>query len=444
MGGHSNILPLLGTLKLRWDGAKGLTAERAYWLAWSRIKDVGPVTIKRLWEHFGSLAKAWQAPAGALLAVDGIGLLSAEKIVSLRPKLNPEALLVQHEQKNAAFWTPADAGYPVLLFAINDPPPVLYYRGGLRLNERPTVLTVGMVGTRRPSAYGKRWTQRLSSALTRQGAIVISGLAAGIDTEAHTSCLNNRGLTVAVLGTGVDVVYPKHNQSLYERIVQEGGLVVSEYPDGTGPDRAHFPQRNRIIAGLSRAILVTEAPARSGALITSRLANDYGREVYALPSSLDNVQGMGCLQAIEQGAQMILGEQLLVETLAELPAVEVRSPHLSPRPTVNPNVTQSSAAHPIAGVVPESDSVAPNETAADLSATSDPSVSTPSSVAQPIPELSPVLSQVLAAVPIEPAVLDYIVPLTQVNPGEVLGALVQLELMGLVTQLPGMHYQRAC
>ncbi|MEL7354821.1 MAG: DNA-processing protein DprA [Cyanobacteria bacterium J06560_5] len=429
------MLTPLGTLKLRWDGATGLTAERAYWLAWSRIKDVGPVTIKRLWEHFGSLAEAWQAPAGELLAVDGIGLLSAEKIVALRPNLNPEALLVKHEQENAAFWTPADAGYPVLLFAINDPPPVLYYRGGLRLNERPTVLTVGMVGTRRPSAYGKRWTQRLSSALTRQGAIVISGLAAGIDTEAHTSCLNNRGLTVAVLGTGVDVVYPKHNQSLYERIVQEGGLVVSEYPDGTGPDRAHFPQRNRIIAGLSRAILVTEAPARSGALITSRLANDYGREVYALPSSLDNVQGMGCLQAIEQGAQMILGEQLLVETLAELPVVEVRSPHLS---------INSSATHSIAGVVPEPDQVASNETAADPSATSGPSVPAPSLVAQPIPELSPVLSQVLAAVPIEPAVLDYIVPLTQVNPGEVLGALVQLELMGLVTQLPGMHYQRAC
>ncbi|MEL6815232.1 MAG: DNA-processing protein DprA [Cyanobacteria bacterium J06598_3] len=303
-----------------------MRAERAYWLAWSRIKDVGPVTIKRLWEHFGSLALAWRASAGELLEVDGIGLLSAEKIVALRPKLeDPEKLLVQHEQENVAFWTPADPDYPALLFAINDPPPLLYYRGKLRLNDVPNALTVGMVGTRRPSAYGKRWTQRLSTHLTRQGALIVSGLAAGIDTEAHTSCLHSQGLTVAVLGTGVDVVYPKQNQGLYNQIVS-AGLVVSEYPDGTLPDRAHFPQRNRIIAGLSRAILVTEAPARSGALITSRLANEYCREVYALPCSLDNVQGEGCLRAIEQGAQMILGEQVLAEALAMLPPMAVPFP----------------------------------------------------------------------------------------------------------------------
>ncbi|MEM9092909.1 MAG: DNA-processing protein DprA [Cyanobacteria bacterium P01_F01_bin.53] len=302
----------------------------------------------------------------------------------------------------------------------------VYYRGPLRLNESPNTLTVGVVGTRRPSAYGRRWTQRLSRHLTHQGSIIISGLAAGIDTEAHASCLAQQGQTVAVLGTGVDVVYPKRNQSLYDQIVATG-LVVSEYPDGTSPDKTHFPQRNRIIAGLSRATLVTEAPGRSGALITSRLANDYGREVYALPASLDNVQGMGCLQAIAQGAQLILGEQALAEALAGLPPVEIDVPSqvaqsLGEQATANsqsPNMTQSA---PSAGVV---SSVEPS---AEQRATVD--------------ALPPILKKVWEAVPIEPAVLDQIVPLTKINPGEVMGALVQLELMGLVTQLPGMHYQR--
>jgi DNA processing protein len=405
-----------------------VTAERAYWLAWSQVKGVGPVTIKHLWEHFGSLAIAWEASASELLAVDGIGLLSAEKIAPQRRSLNPEALLAQHEKDNKAFWTPADADYPALLFAINDPPPVLYYRGNLRLNDRPETLSVGMVGTRRPSSYGKRWTQRVSRQLTRQGAIIVSGLAAGIDTEAHSSCLNAQGATVAVLGTGVDVVYPQQNHELYQQIVATG-LVLSEYPDGTAPDKAHFPQRNRIIAGLSRAILVMEAPARSGALITSRLANDYCREVYALPSSLDNSQGEGCLNLIDQGAQMILGEQPLIEALEAIPPIEL----------VLPGRMQASDSHEM----PCEIALANRDTAPLFSGLhSTRSHLSQALELQPMPNLSPILSQVLEAVPVEPAVLDHIVQLAQLETGEVLAALLQLEILGLVTQLPGMQYQK--
>lgn len=395
-----------------------MATERAYWLAWSRVKDVGPVILKRLWEQFGSLSIAWEAPASELLSVDGIGLLVAENIVRQRPKLNPEALLAQHEAKNPSFWTPADADYPALLFAINDPPPLLYYRGNLRLTD-PNRMTVGIVGTRRPSTYGKRWTQRLSNRLTASGAMIISGLAAGIDTDAHTSCLLQKGSTVAVVGTGVDVVYPKQNQRLYEQIL-ETGLVVSEYPDGTGPDRTHFPRRNRIIAGLSRAILVTEAPARSGALITARLANDYCREVYALPCSLDNEQGEGCLHLIGQGAQIILSDRALIESLEALPAVDV--------PADPKNATAS-----------DDVSSFPNTASADAPETP----LDPNSAEMPLPELTPLLSQVLSAVSIEPMLLDGIVARSQVDTGSVLGALVQLELSGLVVQLPGMQYQRA-
>ncbi|MGD1897697.1 MAG: DNA-processing protein DprA [Phormidesmis sp.] len=391
-----------------------MASERAYWLAWTKIKDVGPVTIKRLWEHFGELAIAWQASASDLLLVDGIGLLSAEKIVRQRPMLDPEEILTKHEQENRSFWTPADPDYPSLLFAINDPPPVLYYRGKFRLND-PNLLTVGIVGTRRPSAYGKRWTQRLSRGLTEQGATIISGLAAGIDTEAHTSCLNQQGRTVAVMGTGVDRVYPARNQSLYAQVV-ETGLVISEYPDGTGPDRTHFPQRNRVIAGLSRAILVTEAPARSGALITARLANEYCREVYALPSSLDNSQGEGCLRIIDQGAQIILSEQSLVEALAGLPSVDAEINQPALKTALDRSASKVSGSKILGSEAPQS--------------------------TKPLPELTPLLSQVLNAVSVEPVMLDRIVQSAEVDTGAVLGALVQLEISGLVVQLPGMQYQR--
>ncbi len=370
---------------------------------------MGPVSIKRLWEHFGSLEVAWRASAGDLLAVDGIGLLIAEGITAQRPKLDPEALLAQHEKENKAFWTPADADYPALLFAINDPPPVLYYHGDLRLNDL-SGLSVGIVGTRSPSPYGKRWTQNLSTRLVQAGAVIVSGLAQGIDTYAHESCLQAGGLTVAVVGTGVDRVYPAQNVKLHRQIV-ETGLVLSEYPDGTGPDRKHFPQRNRIIAGLSRAILVTEAPEKSGALITARLANDYCREVYALPCSLDNEKGLGCLRVIAQGAQMILGEQALIDALVELPPVNVVTP--APVKTL------------VAGEQ-------------GLSTQLRPLVET-----VPVPDLSPFFTQVLNAVSVEPISLDQIVLSAQTNVGEVLGALTYLELLELVTQVPGgTQYQR--
>lgn len=401
-----------------------MATERAYWLAWSTIKHVGPVTIKRLWEHFGSLAVAWQTPANELLAVDGIGLLTAERIDVVRKTLNPARLLAQHEQENESFWTPADPEYPALLLAITDPPPVLYYRGALRLNDMPRTLTVGIVGTRRPSSYGRRWTQRLSCELTRQGGVIVSGLAAGIDTEAHTSCLDQQGMTVAVLGTGVDVVYPQRNAALYRRIVDRG-LVVSEYPDGTGPDKTHFPQRNRIIAGLSRAVLVAEAPARSGALITARLANDYCREVYALPCALDNKQGEGCLNLIQQGAQIVVGEAALTEALEALPALDRQLPMsdegmskaAEALPSGQDSINEESPAASVAG---------------DAVGTATETV-----------DLSPLLAQVLAAVSVEPALLDQIVLQTQRETGPVLGALVELELLGLVTQLPGMQYRLA-
>lgn len=384
--------------------------ERAYWLAWSQIKDVGPVLIKRLHERFGSLGVAWQAEPADLLTVDGIGLVTADQIRGMRSQLNPAQLLKNHEAQYPHFWTPADPDYPDLLREIPDPPPVLYHRGPLRPNDSPGI-TIAIVGTRHPSPYGRRWTQRLSRRLSQQH-IIASGMANGIDTYAHQSCLDNNGQTIAVLGTGVDVIYPRNNAQLYKRIL-ETGLILSEYPDGTPPDRRHFPRRNRIIAGLSHATLVTEAPERSGALITAYLANDYGRHVYALPDGLDNPTCRGCLILINTGAAMVMGENQLVKDLLNLGLT-------------TPNVGNGEGLD------------APQE--------NNNKSNNPTNLSEPQPatkiDLDADLQHIFQMIPDVPISLDNLVEATQLDTSVLLSGLLQLELAGVIAQLPGGQYQR--
>ena len=378
-------------------------AERAYWLAWAQAKGLGPVLLKRLCSHFGTLSAAWRASGADLLEVDGIGLGLGSGLVEYRQTVSPVDLLASHEQQHPNFWTPADADYPALLYEIADPPPLLYYRGRPELASALQIMpSVGVVGTRNPSDYGQRWTRRLVQQLVSHDVIVVSGLAKGVDRYAHQQALDSDGLTLAVLGTGVDQVYPSVNRDLHDRIARRG-LLLSEHPDGTPPDRAHFPRRNRIIAGLSRAVVVTEAPVRSGALITAQLANDYGRDVFAVPGSLDNLNSQGCLGLINQGAQMVLNDMTLIVALGQLP-------QLGPDPLADPS----------AGGRRDR-------------ATGNP---------MPPPPLSPAMAQVLATITDDPISLDALVQQLALPTGEVLAILVQLELMGLVTQLPGMRYQR--
>jgi DNA processing protein len=382
-----------------------LAKERAYWLAWSQIPGIGPILIRRLQSYFGALATAWTAEASELGGVEGFGIQTIEVVLQERRRIAPEALLQQHERSNPQFWTPADADYPQLLLETPDPPPVLYYKGCVEpLENQGIIPAVAIVGTRRPSDYGRRWARKLSKTLAQSGYTIVSGLAEGVDTEAHHSCLAASGRTIAVLGTGVDVVYPWRNQELAQQVTN-CGLLLSEYPTGTQPDRVNFPRRNRIIAGLSRATLVIEAPSRSGSLITARLANEYGRDVYALPGSLDNSRAKGCLELLNQGAQVILGEKELLTVLGDLPKLR-------------------------------SDFALPNAPTTQLSLLSEP----PS--VDLLATLEPTLKTVLLAVPLEPTNRDYIVEQTGLATGIVLSALLQLELMGLVSQLPGMRYQK--
>ncbi len=372
-----------------------MTEERTFWLAWSQIPGIGPVLLRRLQEHFGTLAAGWQASAKALLEVEGFGFGTVEVVVKERSRLDPEQLLIAHIKENPHFWTPADsAEYPRLLLETASPPPVLYYRGAVELQENQGIKPlVGIVGTRHPSEYGRRWTRKISTTLARNGFTIVSGLAEGIDTEAHHSCIEAGGRTIAVLGTGVDVVYPPQNRELYQKILAKG-LVLSEFPAKTPPDRAHFPRRNRIIAGISRAILVMEAPTRSGALITARFANDFGRDVYVLPGALDNPRSLGCLGLLSKGAQVILSEGHLLEML---------------------------------GAMPQLDFVEPQPTVEHL----------------PLPKLQPELQQVLDAIASESMPFDAIVQSSGYSTAVVSSALLQLELLGLVSQLPGMRYQRS-
>jgi DNA processing protein len=381
-------------------------SERAFWLAWGRMPRMGPLLVRRLQARFGRLELAWEATSAELAQVEGIGQQLLKGIDGARSAIgDPYELLDHHEQTNADFWTPADADYPARLASMQNGPICLYHRGQVCPAELAgTKPMVAIVGTREPSDYGRRWTQRLTMALVNQGVTIVSGMADGIDAEAHRAALAAGGRTIAVLGTGTDVIYPPCNNELYRDLLQRG-LVVSEYADGTPPDRGQFPARNRIIAGLCQAVLVIEAGARSGALITADIARSLNLDLFALPGSLDNPQAKGTLQLIAQGVRPILGESDLIEALAE---------HLGPVRQMSLNLSLDA----------RRDLVAP---AARL----------------PIPEtLDPLARRVLELLSLEPCGLDTIVDRSQLAAGQISGLLLQLELEGLVTQLPGMQYQR--
>lgn len=226
-----------------------------------------------------------------------------------------------------------DSRYPVNLKTIFDPPFLLYVRGTL-IQEDADALAI--VGTRRATVYGKLTTRRLARDLAREGVTVVSGMARGIDTEAHQGALEAGGRTIAVLGCGVDIVYPPENRGLMEEIIKKGA-VISEFSLGQQPDAPHFPQRNRIISGLSKGVLVVEAPLKSGALITANFALDQGRDVFAVPGNINNPNSHGTNQLIKEGAKLVESvedvlEELNFSELSQLKKekINAKNPSLSP------------------------------------------------------------------------------------------------------------------
>ena len=294
-------------------------SERRYWVSFHRISGVGSARIGRLLECFDSLEAAWLASDREIRAT-GLPSDVVTAILTERVQINPDRETTELERHGIQALTIEDDEYPRLLRHIPLPPPVLYVRGTLLPTDE---LAIGVVGTRRATSYGTDMTARISRGLAEAGVTVVSGLALGIDTTAHRIALEAGGRTIAVFGCGLDTIYPPRNRHLAERIIENGALV-SEYALGTKPDARNFPVRNRIISGLSRGVVVVEAPARSGALITTSFAADQGRDVFAVPGSALSSASAGCHELIRNGATLVTGAEQILDQL-DVARVEVQT-----------------------------------------------------------------------------------------------------------------------
>lgn len=278
--------------------------ELAYWVAFSRIIGIGPVSFRLLLTYFSDdVAAAWKA-SSTELALAGLGQKVIDSFIKQRASCNPQKELERLERLRVSVLTIKDRDYPTLLKDIPNSPPVLYVAGTLKKEEDQFAL--GVVGTRKASAYGRQVTEQFAKELAQGHVTVVSGLAHGIDTIAHTATLDAGGRTIAVLACGLDIIYPHENLNLAKRIVESGqGALITEFPLGVKPDRRNFPARNRIISGLSLGVLVTEAPKQSGALITANFALEHGRDVFAVPQNIYSAGAGGVNKLIQDGAHLV-------------------------------------------------------------------------------------------------------------------------------------------
>ncbi len=292
--------------------------ETAYWIGFNKVSGIGPARMAALIEIFGSAGAAWNGSMSKLKEA-GLDKRSISNLLQARQTVNPQSELDRVRDAGIRVVTWQDVDYPVNLKSLDASPPLLYVRGTLVEDD---IWSVGIVGTRRASVYGRDVASRVSSELARYGVTIVSGLALGIDTIAHKAALEAHQRTIAVLGSGVDQIYPPENRGLAARIA-ENGAVVSEYPLGARPEANNFPPRNRVISGLSKAVVIVEAPKRSGALITARFAAEQGRDVFAVPGNITSPGSAGCNDLIQKGATPLLStddvlEQLNLEHLADV------------------------------------------------------------------------------------------------------------------------------
>lgn len=286
--------------------------DRFYWLALNSLPGFGPVLIKALLNRFGAPKRIFEASARELARVDGIGerLAGVIKETDVRGKVNRELQLI--EEFNVSIVTIRDQLYPNNLRQIYDSPPLLYVRGNLQPRDN---LAISMVGSRLATHYGRTITESIAGDLARHGVTMVSGMARGIDSAAHRGALSVGGRTIAVLGCGVDIVYPRENRHLFEEIMVHGA-VISEFPMSTPPEGMNFPRRNRIISGLSLGVVIVQASSRSGSLITARLALEQNRDVFAVPGNIGMDGSQGTNRLIKQGAKLVeSAEDILEEVL---------------------------------------------------------------------------------------------------------------------------------
>lgn len=289
--------------------------EKEALIALNMLPKIGPVRVRRLVEQIGSAASVLSAPADSLRKAGGIGAETANIIRKWEEHADLNGELRRIQEMGLTVVTQGDEVYPGPLTEIHDPPLVLYVRGQLEPRDR---VAIGVVGSRRATTYGLTAARKLSFQLAHAGVTVLSGLARGIDTAAHEGAVAAKGRTIAVIGSGLARLYPPENEALAARIADGHGAVVSEFPILTEPDKQTFPQRNRIVSGWSHGILVVEAPAWSGALITANNAGDQGRSVYAVPGPIDRASSLGCNKLIQNGARLVLDAGDILEDMSLL------------------------------------------------------------------------------------------------------------------------------
>ena len=363
----------------------------AYWIAFSRVSGIGPVRFKLLLDFFHDDVKsAWYADRTALAAAR-LDQHTIEKFLRQRLKITPEQELERLQRLRIQIVTWCDPDYPPLLLKIEHAPPVLYLCGNLTGDDQR--YTIGIVGTRKMSAYGRQVTEYFSRELVSGKTTIVSGLALGVDTVAHTTALDYGGRTLAVLASGLDQIYPKSNYELAKRIAESGqGALITAFPLGVRPDAGNFPARNHLIAGLSLGVLVTEAPERSGALLTANSALQQGREVFAVPGAIFSAGGGGVNKLIQEGAHPVTSVNDILFNL---------NLHLVPKPPIVQQIIQS--------IMPDN-------------------------------EEEQLLLSVLQS---EPLHIDEIIRASHLDTHVVSSNLVTMELKGMVKHVGGMQYIRS-
>lgn len=285
-----------------------------YWIVLNAISGLGPRRGRELLKNFGNPEAILNASERNLRKVPGLGDILARKIVNWKEEINIEKELELIARRNIRVLTIEDSRYPISLSKIFDPPLILYVNGELLPKD---LAAVAIVGSRRPSIYGKMSAEKLGRELGARGLTIISGMARGIDSAVHKGALSGGGRTIAVLGSGLGVIYPAENEILADEIAKNGA-VISEFPMLTPPDRGNFPRRNRIVSGLSLGVVVVEAARRSGALITVDCALEQGKEVFAVPGRIDSPISWGTNNLIQQGAKIATTSDSIIEELGPL------------------------------------------------------------------------------------------------------------------------------
>jgi DNA processing protein len=352
-------------------------------IALNMIPQMGPVRLRRLLDAFGSAEKILLARTDQLAAIDGVPRALAENIARWQEFADPTAELEKATDLGAHVITAEDDEYPSALREIHDPPIVLYVRGHLTERDRNAV---AVVGSRKATHYATESAKKLSFQMAYAGLTVASGLARGIDTAAHQGALAAKGRTIAVIGSGLGELYPPENAELADRIAASGA-VISEFPIDTKPDRQTFPIRNRIVTGLSFGVLVVEAGANSGALISANMAAEQGRTLYAVPGRIDAPSALGSNRLIQQGAKLVI---TVDDILDDLPLVFREKPDLP--------------------------------------------------AAAPAGDLTPDQQKILKAIGTEETSLDSVIATSGLTAAVVSSTLLALEIRRLVKQLPGKRF----